>query len=89
MKSGSRSDLVGLVAFALCGLASCVEPGQYGGPIPVDQSGLEGRLETACTITQQSMCGLLATDDEEGDAGRADTSGRADASLPEGGRRSD
>ena len=48
------------VACALA-LAGCVEPVQYGGPIPIDHAGLRARLERLCGVTEQTLgCPLLA-----------------------------
>lgn len=48
-------------------LAACVEPVQYGGPIPVRQAGLVGRLESVCGWTAQSVgCEALAAEDDAG-----------------------
>ncbi len=49
-------------------LASCVEPTQYGGPIPVDQAGTLARLSSLCAVASQPVCGALAgAEDDAGD----------------------
>jgi len=53
--------------FAAC-LIGCVEPGQYGGPIPVDPAGTLARLESLCAIAQQPVCGALAGAEDAGTA---------------------
>ena len=52
-------------------LTGCVEPVQYGGPIAVDQAGVQARLEAQCGATRQtSGCASLA--EPEADGGVAD-----------------
>ena len=66
------SDLVALlplVAFAAFAACGCAEPGQYGGLIPIDQAGVEGRLQRVCVIAPQSVCGALSTDEVDADEG--------------------
>jgi hypothetical protein len=59
-------------------LSACVEPGQYGGPIPVDGAGAAARLARLCSVADQTVCAALPAEVEDvGDAGDA---GDADAS---------
>jgi len=49
-------------ACALLLASACVEPVQYGGPIPIDGPGLQARLLHLCTLTGQATgCETLAT----------------------------
>ncbi len=63
-----------LLALALL-TAACVEPQQYGGPIPIEQRGLTARLETVCGGSQETVCAAL---DEVRDAGGAGDEADAD-----------
>jgi hypothetical protein len=54
------SSVVHAAALALL-LAGCVEPVQYGGPIPIDARGLEGRVASLCSFASGSVgCEALA-----------------------------
>lgn len=45
----------------------CAEPVQYGGPIPVDQAGVQARLRSQCGVTKQSIgCAALAPAEADG-----------------------
>jgi len=59
------SDTLGYALAGALALTACVEPRQYGGPIPVDQAGLEARLTRLCTFTGQTEgCVALAAAEE-------------------------
>ncbi len=63
-----------LVVLALA-QAACIEPTQYGGPIPVRQAGLAARLESYCRTSPVGIgCESFASarDDEGRDPGEAD-----------------
>jgi hypothetical protein len=54
------------MAVILAASVGCVEPGQYGGPIAVEQTNVQGRLAVACGIRgPSSVCDALAEPDGE------------------------
>jgi hypothetical protein len=69
-----------LVVFLDATLAGCAAPGQYGGPIPVNQAGTAARLERLCAIAEQAVCGAVAADEDAGPGdARPDDAGAVDA----------
>lgn len=67
-----------LPLLTLLSVVACVEPEQYGGPIPIDTFGVEARLAHMCAVAPQPMCGAIAepvepADDEAGPAPDAST----------------
>jgi len=48
------------VMLAAAGVVGCIEPTQYGGPIHVEQAGVEARLRRLCGVTEQTQgCATL------------------------------
>jgi len=45
--------------------AACVEPGQYGGPIPVDHAGVTARFERLCGMTEHTKACAAVTDEAD------------------------
>jgi hypothetical protein len=66
-----------LATFAL----GCIAPGQYGGPIPVDNGGLGGRLVVLCRAGVMEQARGTCIDDL-GDARDADADDSAEDLAP-------
>jgi hypothetical protein len=75
----SERDTVHLMRFIglllTASLVGCVEPGQYGGPIPIDPIGTTARLESLCAIAQQPVCGMIAGPEDAGTTEEARATG--------------
>lgn len=48
------------VSWLFLGLAGCGAPTQYGGPIPVEQEGLAGRMTMLCRVDPSKGMGCMA-----------------------------
>ncbi len=54
------------IALGALFVGACVEPIQYGGPIPIDAAGLQARLSHLCVLTGQTTgCETLAASPED------------------------
>jgi hypothetical protein len=51
-----------LLAPAIIGLLGCPTPTQYGGPIPIDTSGLEARTRILCRARPTQAADLCSPD---------------------------